>query len=313
MLAPVVVSGADRLSIVGYANFAIFTVGGIAVGTLWGLAGRKFGAIDYGLTAFVALAGADLANQLIDAETGGLHAAAILEWGGSNYVAGALVVASMGLLARMRTVQAPAYAYLLPFSAVCVAVLTLSRGALVAAAVGIAVLLWRTGRSFGARALHRTGALLAVAGTFIALERVTAERSVGGYDPARNIDARVELAQIAWQEFQNAPVFGTGWYALRHSTVHLGELSFAHNVVFSFLQIGGAFGALYLFVLFGAAAKALRGQTVFLAPVMAALAISMSDPFFEGGPAAFLGWMVVVRSVAAAEPSHSAVRNGQQQ
>jgi O-antigen ligase len=170
---------------------------------------------------------------------------------------------------------------------------TLSRGAAVAGAIGILVLLWNAGPTKAARGLLRVscvGLVFAAAEVFSA---ITDARSVGGYDPGQNIDARVLLIHLAWDQFLSSPLTGTGWLALRDVSPFSVPISFAHNVVLSFLQIGGLFGALFLAIVAKLMIVGYRNRAAMVAATTAAIAMSFSDPFLEGGVGALIAWLTI--------------------
>jgi hypothetical protein len=232
-------------------------------------------------------------------EASSVHQAEVT-WGASNYVAGTLVVASLAIVARLLETRRHLWLWAVPAIGCGAALLTLSRGAAVALAVGLLVLFWNSGRTRLGRAALRLGCLGLVVGAIQVFGTITAARSVGGYDPSQNISARIELLQLAWDQFLSSPFTGTGWLTLRDVGDFAVPISFAHNVILSFLQIGGLCGLLYLVVSGRLVRTAWRGASRMFAAVAAAVAISLSDPFFEGGVGSLIAWSALTYAAFSA-------------
>lgn len=298
---PILATPSRRGQVLSFSLFVLGTMGGALIGLAWGRSERRWSPVEVGLTVFVAVTLGQLALiGLENPDLSGFHRAAVLPWGGSNYVAGALVVASMTLIARgadRRPLQR-----ILGFAGILAALLTLSRGALIAAGVGTLVLLWNSGSSRSSRFLLRTMAVLTPLIGLRVLSAVTAQRSIGGYDPSSNVDARYTLFARAWEQFVDHPLTGTGWLALRALPDFNPPISYAHNLVLSFLQIGGLIGLSFLGVLTVAVVRCWRRSPALRPAVCAALAISMSDPFLEGYVGALLTWAVLIMGASVARP-----------
>jgi hypothetical protein len=292
MFVPVLAGGLQMRALVAYVSFAGGTLAGLTVAAIWTTTRRKFGLVDVALVFFVAATAAQLYLSDGSDPSASLHQAEVT-WGSSNYVAGTLVVASLAVVARLLELRAHRWLFVVPVIGFAGALFTLSRGAAVSGAIGILVLLWNSGRSTTARSALRLaciGLVVAAAQVFTA---ITDARSVGGYDPGQNIDARIELIRLAWEQFLSSPLTGTGWLALRDVADFGVPISFAHNVVLSFLQIGGLFGVAFLVVLARQSLKGLRSSSPMFAAVAAALAMAFSDPFFEGGVGALVAWSAI--------------------
>jgi O-antigen ligase len=227
----------------------------------------------------------------------------VLSWGGSNFIAGIMVVLSLTLGSRIRELGYRTVLLVVPIMGIAMAALTFSRGALIAATIGLLVLMWNVGRTGVGRSLLRTLGVIAVAAAFPVMQYIIATRSAGGYDPSQNISTRFRLYDAAWRDFQSSPVIGTGWLALREAKEFIVEISYAHNVVFSFLQIAGACGAVFIVVLLRDSYRSLRRSPLTGGAVVAALAISMSDPFYEGGIGALVGWVAIAYGLARQQPA----------
>jgi hypothetical protein len=292
MAVPVLADGIQLRALVAYVSFAGGTLCGLAIAAVWSTARSRLGFVDACFVLFVVLTLVQVRLSGSDDPGVTLHQAEVT-WGASNYVAGTLVVASLAVVARLLEVRTHRWLWVVPVLGYASALLTLSRGAAVSGAVGLLVLLWNSGRTTMARAALRlscVGLVVVAAEVFTA---ITEARSIGGYDPGQNVDARIALLQIAWDQFLSSPLTGTGWLALRDVSAFAVPISFAHNVVLSFLQIGGVFGAIFLVVLGRQVVAGLRHRTPMFAAVAAALAMSFSDPFLEGGVGSLIAWSAI--------------------
>src|SRR4029453_12828333 len=114
------------------------------------------------------------------------------------------------------------------------ALMTLSRGAAVAGAVGCAVLLWTAGSRHWQRVVLR---LISVALPLVAssvVDVLEELRYEGSSHANRNVDSRITLFQTAWESFQQSPLFGSGWLSFRSiSADAIEQQSFAHNFILS--------------------------------------------------------------------------------
>ena len=302
MFVPVLAHGLQLRALVAYVSFAGGTLTGLVIAAIWTTTRHRLGLIDWALLFFIAATSVQLyLSGGADSSTS-LHEAKVT-WGASNYVAGILVVASLAAVARLIELRTSRWLWVVPAAGFAFALWTLSRGAAVAGAIGILVLLWNAGRTKTARAVLRVSCVGLV---FVAAEVFTAitdARSVGGYDPSQNIDARVLLIHLAWDQFLSSPLTGTGWLALRDVSPFTVPISFAHNVVLSFLQIGGLFGAIFLAVLAKLVTAGVRNRVGMVAAVAAALAMSFSDPFLEGGVGALIAWLTIGYAAFASNDS----------
>ena len=174
-------------------------------------------------------------------------------------VAGGLVVAALILIARSTHLgRNRQVAVTLAFVTMGAALLTLTRGAIIAACVGAVFFLWsgssghqqpsgadrvRAGghqRRLSA-VLSRALAVVIPVAAFLAIEHVTELRAQVGTQVHTNIEIRFQMYRLAWEEFLNSPLTGTGWASFRDVSLDSAGLSetFAHNLVISMLQIGG--------------------------------------------------------------------------
>lgn len=276
--------------LLAYVNFAAGTVGGLAIAVIWQNV-RGWSWIDVGYCVFLVAGVAQLLYAYSSARTvSALHQSSLTPWGNSNFVAGCLVVAALVVMARRGR-----FTVLLGVAAIGVALLTLSRGALVAACVGLVVLLWSKPRlrrtatgqvdvnHLAVQLFARGLAVAAPIAAYLAVEHVTALRGQVNRQVHTNVDTRLDMYRLAWAEFLENPLTGTGWASFRAASLDTTGLSqtFAHNVLLSMLQIGGLLAVPYLVVLAVLLWRALRRGGRYAAPVAAAVAIAMTDPFFE--------------------------------
>lgn len=301
---PVLWSADIEGGFVAYANFASGTIGGIAIALVWRTFQRSYSWIDVAYYIFLIGGVIQLTSAFSQAETSSaLHQSAQTPWGNSNFVAACLVVAALGVMGRAVSLgKHRKYAVPVGVLSIGVALFTLSRGAILAACVGAVFFLWQgVSRLRGTVARHghnrepgthrpplkimlaRSIALLIPFIAFWAIERVTQIRAEVNNRVYVNTDTRFALYELAWKEFVENPLTGTGWVSLRLTTQSsIGQSStFAHNLLFSFLQIGGVLALPYLIVLAYIAYRSLRRGGPYAAAVGAALAISLTDPFFE--------------------------------
>lgn len=291
MGVPLLVHGLNQSALLSYGQFAVGTIGGGLVGIAWSRGASQRGWVDVGYMIFLTMSVYSLGRIFL--ENKGLrafHVNAVLAWGASNFVAGVLVVGAFALIGAGRRALG---VWVVSGAAITMSLLTLSRGALVAATAGGAALLWNIGRTSAARLALRTVALGAIGFAVLAFDSVTAARSVGGYDPESNVQARFHLFAVAWHQFLSSPITGTGWLALRDSSGFDTRISFAHNVVLSFLQMGGLCGAVYLGILVWAVRRSWRLAPSMRGALCAAVAISLTDPYWESLVGAMIGWAVL--------------------
>lgn len=296
-LAVPLVKGASLLQVWGFLTLATGTLTGVIVAIVWNRSTDRLNLVDVGCAGFIVLTCAQLLGRLNGAvSVSDFHRDGSVSWGGSNYVAGVLVVASLVLLGRLRFLNAPVVTFLVPIAGVLGAVVTLSRGSAVAASVGIGVFLLSKGRGARTSSPMRIARLLLIAVPFAAVrvvQTILEYRSVGGYNPLANNRTRLELYGIAWRQFSSSPFFGTGWYGMRDFRVAGTNISFAHNFVLSFLQIGGIFGGLAVLVVVFVSVTAIICRTPFSAAVASALVVASLDPFLEGVQGSLVTWMAL--------------------
>lgn len=277
-------------------HFAMGVLLGILVGVTWAHAGNKFNFVSLGFALFVAISIAQLLRIFTSTPSiSAFHNAAVLSWGASNYVAGVLVVSGFILIGKKPVGK---LSTVIALSAFAIAVATLSRGALVALAVGTATHLWSAGRTPGSRFLLRTSCIVVPLVGLNILDRVTQLRSTGGYDPSQNTEARFVLYRTAWEQFLGSPLIGTGWTGLEAALPSQFVTSFAHNAILSFLQMGGLIGLIILIILYRNNKVAWSERTARSA-LASAFAISMTDPFYEG----FVGCLLVLTAIVATSMS----------
>ncbi len=217
-----------------YLNFVAGTVGGVAIAQVWKRIPREYSWIDVGYTVFLIAGTAQLLVSYSKATSvNSLHQTSPMPWGVTSVVAGGLVVAALILIARSaRLGRNRKFAVTLALVTMGAALLTLTRGAIIAACVGAVFFLWsRSGkqsqqepRSTGSRQVDTTvivrllaralAVVIPVAG-FLAIEHVTDLRAQVNSQVHTNIEIRFEMYRLAWEEFLKSPLTGTGWASFR--------------------------------------------------------------------------------------------------
>jgi hypothetical protein len=294
----------DPAGVLAYMNFASGTIGAIAIAQVWKCMPRGYSWIDVGYLVFLV---GGMVQLLVSLRSAGslnsLHQSSETPWGNSNFVAGCLVVAALIVMARAATMgRHRKYLITVGLAAIGCALLTLSRAAIVAACIGAVFFLWSKSGQRGPRRLRspvsastrvdhsvillllsRVLSVLIPVFAFIALDRATELRAQLNDRVYANIDVRVALYQLAWEEFLKHPLTGTGWASFREPSLDtVGESqTFAHNLVLSMLQIGGMLSLPYIVALAVLIYRALRLGGPYRAAIAASLAVSMTQPFFE--------------------------------
>lgn len=300
--------GAAEISSAGIAflNFLSGVIVAFVVGVQVGASHRpNLDMLDLGVLVFVAFSAFQSFEQSeVGSTAAELHATVIVAWGGSNYVGAVLAVVGFWLIARSGDVAKWRWLLILgAVVAIVVAVSTLSRGAVVALAAGALIVTWRAGRTAFGRVLWRLGALAVPVGAFLVMSSIVGERFEGtSADPASNIDARLVLYRLAWQQFADSPFVGTGWTALRapSEAIFGGPISFAHNWYLSALQIAGLLAVPMLIVFTVLVFRSIRGAGLYGAPVAAAFVASMIEPVMEG----YVGALVIGTILLSVYRSH---------
>lgn len=301
---PLIWSTDPAAGVLAYFNFASGTVGGIAIALVWKSMSEGYSWIDIGYIAFLIAGTAQLLVRYSGASSvNSLHQSSPMPWGVSSVVAGGIVVAALTVIARSASlVRHRKLVVTAGLVAIAVALLTLTRGAIIAAGVGAVVFLWarsarqrprplqsgkaeprQMGTKDGVRLLLRVLAVLVPVAVYVGIERATALRAQLDRQVHTNIDIRFEMYRLAWDEFLRNPLTGTGWASFREVSLDATGQSetFAHNLVVSMFQIGGLLSIPYLAALLFLAYRAMRHGGPYTAAVAAAIAISMTQPFFE--------------------------------
>jgi hypothetical protein len=324
----------DPAAVLAYMNFASGTIGGIAIAQVWKAVPLGYSWIDVGYVVFILGGATALLGSLSKARSvNSLHQSSMTPWGNSNFVAGCLVVAALIVMARSIHIgRHRKYAITFGLAVIGVALLTLSRGAAIAACVGAVFFLWsKSGKQLPrqlrpaptasshvdanvvVRLLLRVLAVFVPVAGYMAIEHATELRAQLNAQVTRNIETRFEMFRLAWEEFLKSPLTGTGWASFREASLGTtGESqTFAHNLVLSMLQIGGLLSVPYMVALAILMYRALRHGGPYTAAVAAAIAVSMTQPFFESTvgnliflPVAFLAGLA---TATAAEDRGGAV------
>ncbi len=286
--------------LLAYLNFASGSLGAIALASVWRRNVAEYSWIDLAYVVFASVGVAQLLMSFRQADSiNALHQSSQTPWGNSNFVAGCLVVVAFiiigrsGAIGKYRLVSIAAGAAIIG-----TAMLTLSRGAAVAACIGGMCLLWSkfgprisdSAKDVRTRALGqivrmalRGLAVLLPFGAFLIVDWATTLRAVVNTQVHENVDTRLAMYELAWNEFLRAPFTGTGWASFREASLaNIGQSqTFAHNSVLSLLQIGGMLSLPFLLSLAFLIYHALKGGGPYTAAIAASVTISMTDPFFE--------------------------------
>lgn len=297
--------------LVAYLNFASGTVGGIAIAQVWRRTPHVYSWIDVGYLVLLVAGTVQLLVPILGASSvNALHQSTETPWGNSSLASGALVVTALIVMARSTHMgRFRKLAITIGLVAIGVALLTLTRGSIIGASVGAVFFLWskvdqrprrsedttpRGGRlaattsrhvdpSVLGRLLLRALAVVVPVVGYLIVERATELRAQLGERVHLNVDTRLALYRLAWEHFLESPLTGTGWASFRGASLDtVGEnQTFAHNLVFSMLQIGGLMSFPYLVALAVLMYRAFRHGGPYAAAIAAAIAISMTQPFFE--------------------------------
>jgi hypothetical protein len=286
-------------AVFAYFNFLTGVVGAVCVGWTWNSVGaRRFSAVDAGFVVFVLYGCGQLVFAFLTA-TGGenLHQSAEVAWGGSNYIAGVLVVAGFAIIGRAWQLRGRYFLLLIP--AACALVIPLfsaSRGAIVEVAVGAIVIMWSLGRTTVQKWIWRTASIVVPVGAYVLINMAVATRLRSDTQVLKNVDDRFVLYRLSWEQFLGSPGWGTGWTSLRGPSAHaLGSpQSFGHNFFLSFLQIGGLLALPFIVCIVVMAVLVVFKGGLLGASAAAALTIAMTDPFFEGTAGSVVSLAVII-------------------
>jgi len=291
LFIPILISASVLSALAAWANFILGAVSGVLAGSIWWQSERsRFGLVDVGLLVLIVQIGLQVL-EIVRSGLGTMNLSpysystvihnTATEWGGSNYIAGCLVVACFLSLARLtqcpkENAAVKTIVILVDAAGIALSILTFSRGAVIASAVAGMLFLFVRAKSVWSKALALILApVLSVTAVFL-ISSITVLRF--GTD-VMTLNGRDAIWHDAWISFLHHPVLGTGWVSLR---VSLSAASFAHNLVLSFLQIGGLLGVVFLSTVLARVLSMIRYQSVFLGALAAGLAISMTDSFVEG-------------------------------
>src|SRR5690348_12695145 len=240
--------------LVAYMNFAVGTVGGIAIAHLWKRFPRGYSWIDVGYLTFLVAGTIQLVVPIVGSSSlNSLHQSTQTPWGNSSLASGAIVVTALIVMARSAHMgRYRKLSIMIGLTAIGVALLTLTRGSIIGATVGAVVFLWTKvdagtrgrqaqvtasrhvdGRLLGRLVLRGLAVLVPLVG-FIIVEQATELRAQLGERVHLNVDTRFALYRLAWENFLERPLAGTGWASFRGAALDtVGEnQTFAHNLVF---------------------------------------------------------------------------------
>ena len=299
-----------------YAHIAVGTIAGVTLGIVQARSRSGDRVVLTAWTVFLLVASAQVlvAAYGLVSEHGPaaglriLHSELQTPWGRSNTVAGVLVLVALVVWQNRAKAWGGPLAGIASAVALGSALLTLSRGALLCAAVGGAALLWTHGR----RRLRALTPVVAIGVVLLALyvySRFDEARSSDGFDPDGNVSGRLDLYRDSLASIAAHPLAGTGWLGMQPSGAEGVSVSFAHNVVISFLQIGGLLGLVFVVVIGLYFLRAARDPR-FVPFALAALSFALVEPVFENVAGALVIWSVCVRFLAGSDGPATASTDG---
>ncbi|TFC68586.1 O-antigen ligase [Cryobacterium sp. TMT2-4] len=287
LMIPVFTAFNPASAAAAFTNFFCGVLVGFFIARSWSAADPgSFGIVDLGLMLFVLSSSAQMFMLFRAAgSAGAFHSTAAASWGGSNYVGGVLVIASFAALGRSQVMnRASGWMLLAAGIGLASALITTSRGAVLSLGAGLIVFLWGYGKTPLRRFLVRTAALVSPLLTAFLLSTINSARFDGQGGDSANISARFELFDISWSQFLSSPLWGTGWATLESVTVDRfgAPLTFAHNLFFSFLQIGGFLSIPILFYILVSVTLGISRRHAFAAAAAAMFVLAQTEPIFEG-------------------------------
>lgn len=298
MLPPAVFSPVGASGWLAYINFFVGICAGLLIATAWERQSLEtINIVDLGFVVFVAATAVQLLSGFADAASlASFHQNSTTSWGNSNYVAGVLGVT--GILLLLRRTRMRRWRMLLTVTALValgVACLTLSRGGVVTIAVGLGAMFWVLPRTAIAKFFCRALAIFSIIGVYWIINVIEDQRATVNSQVYKNVDTRFAIWQDAIDSIIHNPILGSGWAGFRLITADAVEQhTFAHNVVLSYLQIGGLLmGGAVLAALVFVAVRGIRLWPAILPAILAALSISLTDPFTEGTVGAMTTWLVL--------------------
>lgn len=280
-----------------YMNFVFGVCAGVRVGAVWAaLRLHALNVLDLAMYSFVLMTVVQLVIGFADAgRISALHQHATTPWGTSNYVAGVLVLVGLLIIGRAHLLKrGRSFSYLVAAVGFVAAASTLSRGGVTALAVGVAAALWMLPERKASKFFLRLGALALPAVAWNAVGLIERQRASVNSQVYENVDTRFRLWSSAWNAFQDAPLVGSGWAHFRSISANVEVHSFAHNLFLSYLQIGGLlFGLPLLVIMLTLGVKGARRFRPIGPGLLAAFAITLTDPFTEGTVGGLTVWAAV--------------------
>jgi O-Antigen ligase len=313
MAPALVVAPSFRSAVVAYTNYTTGVLAALIVATGFFVerSGSYIRRAIYWLPVITAI---QLIFSLRNAtQISAFHQNAHISWGDSNYVAALIIVWVTITIPYLIEHRRPKRYYLPLVFAAVVALLTLSRGATIAAAVSVASIIWWSTKGATWRLALRATVTFVPLVAILAVGYIGHLRSAQNHNAAVNVSSRFSLYRIALKDFENSPLVGHGWVSLRaESASAIGQQeSFAHNLVASFLQMGGLTASpVIIFVIVATVTLCRRGSPLFPA-ALAGFAISMSDPFFEGYVGAMTMFGILIGGLLADRRGDAKHRSGE--
>jgi len=311
LAVPAVLSPSLSSALAAFFNFAFGVIAGFAIGYVWTLVpSDRLNSVDIGVLVSSTIISIQVFAAISGKANDAIHVSAATDLGGSNYLAGILAVLALAAYGRLRVVGAPVVAYGLIVIPVAAIVSTLSRGGLVALAVGACVVLWQD-TSHTTWVVPRRMALVAI--LFVASYGLARISAIRGQGIDLNVSTRYALFRLAWNGFLSSPLTGQGWATFRDVTRDsIGEpITFAHNLLLSFLQIGGILAVPLLVIIVRWTILAAKHRPEMLPAIAAGIALAMTDPLLEGFVGGLVMWIALYPTSTSGRPGIRALVNYQ--
>lgn len=308
LMVPPLMLDINQATLLSFYHFSAGTTLGVVSGVVYAQCRSRWSRIDWAISVVLVVEGTIVIYQALgEISRNGfsdglrlLHGSVDLGWGSSNFAAGCLVVMAAILLSRRVNWAARALPRVAVGLTIAAVFLTTSRGALVALTLAVIVLMLNsdsTSKRTSKKWVMRGGVLFVLVGAYAVFEGFNTARSSSGFDPSQNIDSRFELYDYALASFLRSPIIGTGWLGMRDMPGTADPISFAHNIVLSFLQIGGFFGLAYLIIFITLSIRAFKAEASLRPALIAIVVMSFTDPMLEGFMGSFLAWMMLAATV----------------
>ncbi|MBT8377874.1 MAG: O-antigen ligase family protein [Ignavibacteria bacterium] len=234
-----------------------------------------------------------------------------ITWGRSNYLASFFVLIipiTIGYLFYTKSFRLKIFTFFSLIIMSFAVMLTLSRGGILALAIALIILSFRTLKT---KTLVPFLALIFILILVVLLNPLTYViiEGVSNLETSGSVYTRINFYEDTWRAFLNYPITGVGFGNLGYySTFILAEgTSFsAHNIVLGMLGEVGLVGGIFFFLILGSiitnlfkefleekdnALKVLRWS--FLSSIIGGCLHSLVEPTFEGFQFSIIFWLIV--------------------